>query len=222
MATTGTGGAGAPRDIGSVSVGPNAPTYLGADGQQHQYIGQSASGVWQYDSAYPPATGSSTPGNGSVSAGSGPGLVESFQPFIGKLELGTAILATLAAAVLVGLEVVTVGTAVFWLAGLLALDAAVGVLSSAAIWFEHKFGGDPNEPGIDPITKAIRTAAKVLGMGGLMGDFILTGTICGAMYYFSHRQGVTRIQVFRPAKVRANPPRRRAMRRVGPARKLLK
>lgn len=197
----------------------NGPSYTGADGQQHQYSGIDPQGNYIYDPNFPPAntagTGA-TAGTGGTGAqgGSGAksGLVQSMGPFVGNLGWGVTILSCVAAVVLVALEAIPVATAMLGLALLLAVEIGLGFLGKALAQAENWAGGDPNEPGINPLTKFIRTIAQVLGIGGILGDVLVTATIGGAIYYFMRKNGKTTVQVYRPSRI--NPPRQ--MKKVGP------
>ncbi len=192
-----------PRDLGTVLV--NGPWYTGQDGQQHQYVGQDPQGNYTYDPQYPPAdtagTGATAGTTGNQVANGNSGLVQSMGPFVGNLKWGTTILACAGAVALVVLGAVPAVTAAVALALLLAAEIGLGFLGTALGQAEQWAAGDPNEPGINPLTKLVRTIASALGLGGIFGDILVTATIGGAIYYFMRKNGKTTVQVYRPSRI---------------------
>jgi hypothetical protein len=221
MATNGTAAAtGAPKDIGTVYAG-GGPQYLGTDGQMHAAVGASPDGTLQPNPNFPPMYPSAGGGISAAAAPGSPGLVTSLLGAGKDVTIGVNLLILGALVAGVAFGAIAVPFAIVIGLSVLAADAGLWFFGSAVSRLEKWANGDPNEPGIDPITKLVRTLARATGLGGLMGDFIITATIGGLIYFISHRQGQTNIRIFRPAKARTNPPRRRRpMRRVGPAAQL--
>jgi hypothetical protein len=212
---TGTGATGGDaRDIGTVSVGPGGQTYLGTDGQRHQYIGTNSAGELQFDPAYPPAPGQ--PGTGATGSGAGTGSSAG--------QLATQAAAGAQSAI----GWAGVGIASLYIAGILTQGIALVLLVAILGFFEL---GKSGVAAATAANKAVRAAKEwvrkelngiVPGLGDKISGLVVGGVItviAGGVSYYLFRDKSGRLVIVKSGSAtRSNPARRirhrRPMRRV--------
>lgn len=190
----GTAAAGSPRNIGTVLV--NGPTYLGQDGQQHQYTGKNAAGQYTYDPNFPPAA----QGTGAQ-VGTSSGHAASAQQAMGSAAVGIFAL------YLIG--VLPVWPAVVILASIIALYRLSKAVRDAAA-----AGAQAASDAIDKTKKWITDQANKIipglgdKIGGLLTGLVIT-VVAGGITYYLFRDHSGRLVIVRAdqARTRANPPR---------------